>query len=151
MMLARNLLYSSIADDYMWFDSWMGVMDLPHWERPLKLNFGDDEVMTREEKQQFVDVFDAHGIPIYWRQGDISVICNFRTAHGRPGFKLENGEKRELGVVLGETFARVGDLPDKWTKSSQGQESLCHTYKTPNLSKIDTSTSRSGSNILKAL
>jgi len=110
----RNQLYSSIADDYMWFDSWPGVMGLPHWERPLKLNFGDDEVMTREEKQQFVDVYDAHGVPIYWSQGDISVICNFRTAHGRPGFTLEKGEKRELGVVLGETFARVGDLSDKW-------------------------------------
>ena len=70
----KNLIYSSIADDYMWFDSWHGVKDLPHWERPLKLNFGDDEVMTREEKQQFVDAFDAHGVPIYWRQGDISVI-----------------------------------------------------------------------------
>jgi len=109
-----NTLYSSIADDYIWFQSWNGVMNLPHWERPLKLNFGDDEVMTREEKQQFVDVYDAHGVPIYWRQGDISVICNFRTAHGRPGFTLEDGEKRELGVVLGGTFKRVGDLPDKW-------------------------------------
>jgi len=110
----KNVIYSSIADDYMWFDTWKGVMDLPHWERPLKMNFGDDEVMTREEKQQFVDIFDAHGTPCYWSQGDISVVCNFRMAHGRPGFSLEEGEKRELGVVLGETFARVGDLSDKW-------------------------------------
>ena len=110
----KNLIYSSIADDYMWFDTWKGVMDLPHWERPLKMNFGDDEVMTREEKQQFVDIFDAHGTPCYWREGDLSVVCNFRMAHGRPGFSLEDGEKRELGVVLGETFRRVGDLSDKW-------------------------------------
>jgi len=110
----KNQLFSSIADDYMWFDSWTGVMDLPHWERPLKLNFGDGEVMTREEKQQFVDVYDAHGVPIYWSQGDISVVCNFRTAHGRPGLTLDKGERRELGVVLGETFSRVGDLSDKW-------------------------------------
>jgi hypothetical protein len=109
----RNLLYASLADDYMWFDTWPGVMDLPHWERPLKLNFGDDEVMTREEKQEFVDVYDRHGVPIYWKKGDISVICNFRTAHGRPQYALEDDEKRELGV-LGETFSRVGDLPDKW-------------------------------------
>jgi len=110
----RNLLYASLADDYMWFDTWPGVMDLPHWERPLKLNFGDDEVMTREEKQEFVDVYDRHGVPIWWKKGDISVICNFRTAHGRPQYGLEDDEKRELGVVLGETFSRVGDLPDKW-------------------------------------
>jgi len=80
----------------------------------VKMNFGDDEVMTREEKQQFVDIFDAHGTPCYWRKGDVSVVCNFRMAHGRPGFSLEDGEKRELGVVLGETFRRVGDLSDKW-------------------------------------
>jgi hypothetical protein len=110
----RNLLYASLADDYMWFDTWPGVMDLPHWERPLKLNFGDDEVMTREEKQEFVDVYDRHGVPIWWKKGDIAVICNFRTAHGRPQYGLEDDEKRELGVVLGETFSRVGDLPDKW-------------------------------------
>lgn len=111
-----NQLYASLADDYMWFDTWPGVMDLPHWERPLKLNFGDDEVMTREEKQTFVDVYDKYGIPIYWSKGDIAVICNFRTAHGRPQYALEDDEKRELGVVLGETFSRVGDLPDKWGK-----------------------------------
>ena len=110
----RNLLYSSIAGDYSTFDFWPGIKDLPHWERPLKLNFGDDEVMTREEKQQFVDAYDAHGIPIHWRQGDIAVICNLRTAHGKPGFSLEKGDKRELGVIIGETFSRIGALPGKW-------------------------------------
>lgn len=110
----RNLFYASLADDYMWFDTWPGVMDLPHWERPLKLNFGDDEVMTREEKQLFVDVYDHHGIPLYWKVGDVAMICNFRTAHGRPKYGLEGDEKRELGVVLGQAFKRVGDLPDKW-------------------------------------
>lgn len=44
-------MYASVADDYAWFDSWPGVSDLPHWERPLKLNYGDDSVMTREDKQ----------------------------------------------------------------------------------------------------
>jgi len=40
----RNLIFSSVADDYHWFDTWSGVKRLPHHERPLKLNFGDDEV-----------------------------------------------------------------------------------------------------------
>lgn len=110
----KNLLYASLADDYMWFDTWPGVKALPHWERPLKLNFGDDEVMTRDEKQQFIDVYDNHGLPIYWRQGDISVVCNYRFAHGRPQYGLEPEEKRELGVVLGEAYRRQEDLPEKW-------------------------------------
>jgi hypothetical protein len=112
--LDRNLLYSSVADDGMWFDSWPKVMHLPYDERPLKLTFGDDTEMTDEEKRLFVDVYDRFGIPIPWSAGDITIVCNFRYAHGRPAIHLENGESRELGVVIGESFERVGDLPDKW-------------------------------------
>ena len=112
--LDRNLLYSSVADDGMWFDSWPKVMHLPYDERPLKLTFGDNTEMTREEKQLFVDVYDRFGIPIPWSVGDIAIVCNFRFAHGRPDIHLEDGESRELGVVIGESFDRVGDLPDKW-------------------------------------
>jgi hypothetical protein len=110
----RNVLYSSVADDYMWFDSWPGVVNLPHEERPLKLNFGDDSVMTRQEKQEFVDAYDNFGFPIPWEQGDVALLCNFRTAHGRPAYELEKGEKRELGVVLGNLFGRKGAVDGKW-------------------------------------
>ena len=112
--LDRNVLYSSVADDAMWFDSWPKVMHLPYDERPLKLTFGDDTEMTREEKQLFVDVYDRFGIPIPWSVGDVAIACNYRFAHGRPAIHLDVGEARELGVVIGESFERVGDLPDKW-------------------------------------
>ena len=112
--LDRNLLYSSIADDGMWFDSWPKVMHLPYEERPLKLTFGDDSEMTQEEKQLFVDVYDRYGTRVDWQVGDIAVVCNYRFAHGRPGIHLDEGEERELGVLIGEAFDRVGDLPDKW-------------------------------------
>lgn len=109
----RNTMYASVADDYAWFDSWPGVMDLPHWERPLKLNFGDDSVMTREEKQLWVDAYDNNGVPLLWEKGDIGMICNWRWAHGRPTYHLKEGEKRELGVIIGKTFERVGQLEGK--------------------------------------
>lgn len=112
--LDRNLLYSSVADDGMWFDAWPKVQHLPYDERPLKLTFGDGTEMTREEKQQFVDVYDRYGTPIQWQQGDVAIICNYRFAHGRPAIHLSEGETRELGVLVGEDFPRVGDLPDKW-------------------------------------
>lgn len=54
--LDRNVLYSSVADDGMWFDSWPNVMHLPNAERPLALTFGDDTEMTRDEKKLFVDI-----------------------------------------------------------------------------------------------
>lgn len=109
----RNTLYASVADDYAWFDSWPGVKDLPHWERPLKLTFGDGEVMTRADKQLWVDCYDKNGVPIMWNKGDVAVICNWRTAHGRPKYDLLPGEKRELGVIIGETFERQGEVEGK--------------------------------------
>ena len=46
--------------------------------------------------------------------GHVVVICNYRFAHGRPGIHLAAGEERELGVLIGEAFTRVGHLDDKW-------------------------------------
>lgn len=112
--LDRNLLYSSVADDGMWFDTWPKVMHLPYDERPLKLTFGDGTEMTREEKRLFVEIYDRFGMPLAWKQGDIGIICNYRFAHGRPGIQLAEGQKRELGVIVGDTFKRVGDKPGKW-------------------------------------
>ena len=112
--LDRNLLYSSVADDGMWFDTWPGVMHLPFEERPLKLSFGDGSEMTRQEKQQFVDVYDDFGIQIPWSVGDIAIFCNYRFAHGRPGVDLKPGQERELGVLLGESYKRVGAMELKW-------------------------------------
>lgn len=113
-MLDRNVLYSSVADDGMWFDSWPKVMHLPYDERPLKLTYGDGSELTRKEKQLFVDIYDRFGTPIEWSAGEILIVCNYRFAHGRPGIHLDGTEQRELGVLIGEAYERVGDLPDKW-------------------------------------
>lgn len=112
--LDRNLLYSSVADDGMWFDTWPKVMHLPFEERPLKLTFGDDTEMSREEKKLFVDIYDRFGTPIQWQPGDIAVVCNFRFAHGRPSIYLQPGQQRELGVIIGESFQRQQHRADKW-------------------------------------
>mgnify|MGYP001817715274 FL=1 len=112
--LDRNVLFSSVADDGMWFDTWPKVKHLPYDQRPLKLTFGDLSEMTRAEKALFVDVYDRFGIPINWNVGDVAVVCNWRWAHGRPGIQLEPGQRRDLGVLIGESFDRVGDLDGKW-------------------------------------
>lgn len=121
--LDRNLLYSSVADDAMWFDTWPGVCDLPTMpsyaevsadHRPLKLTYGDDTEFTPEELKLFVDVYDLAAIRVEWQVGDILSICNYRWAHGRPAFELDDTEQRNLGVVLGTPFPRVGQRDDKW-------------------------------------
>ena len=116
----ENHLYSSVADDSIWFDTWPGVKDLPTMtffnstnmrERPLKITYGDDTELSRSDLIDFVSVYDNHGLPIRWNVGDIVAICNYRWAHGRPAYSLEEGEGRELGVILGPEYNRIGS---KW-------------------------------------
>ncbi|NNE74113.1 MAG: syringomycin synthesis regulator SyrP, partial [Acidimicrobiales bacterium] len=107
-------LYCSVADHGMWFDAWPLVMHLGYEQRPLHMTYGDDTEITKDELRQFVAAYDQFGIPIDWRRGDVAVVCNYRFAHGRPGIELGEGEARELGVLLGEKYDRVGALPDKW-------------------------------------
>ena len=112
--LARNVLYSSLADHGIWFDTWPLVQHLPYPERPLHMTFGDDSPISPEEIRQWLDCYDDHGMPLNWRRGDVGVICNYRWAHGRPGIHLADGERRQPGVVLGDQYDRVGVRPDGW-------------------------------------
>ena len=76
------------------------------------MTFGDDTDFTRRATcAPIVDVYDRFGTPLDWRVGDVAVICNYRFAHGRPSIVLGQDEERELGVLLGSTFDRVGDRP----------------------------------------
>lgn len=112
--LGRNLLFSSVADHAMWFDSWPLVEQLPPRQRPLWMTFGDDSEFTDDDLATYVEVYDRFGMPIDWRVGDVAVVCNYRFAHGRPAIELAPGEERELGVLLGQSFTRLGARPDAW-------------------------------------
>merc|ERR1711964_715377 len=96
--LDRNLMYSAVADDSIWFDTWKAIAHQPTLEsfdtaspddRPLKLTFGDGSDLTRQELQQYVDVYDEFGVKIEWNKGDVHVVCNWRWAHGRPAYFLK--------------------------------------------------------------
>ena len=112
--LDRNVLYSSLADHGMWFDTWPLVQHLPYDQRPLHMTFGDDSEFSPEEIRQWIDLYDEFGSPIDWSPGDVGIICNYRFAHGRPGIHLDDGEARTLGVVLGDQYDRVGVRNDRW-------------------------------------
>ena len=64
--------------------------------------------------ETFVKVYDDNGIPLQWQKGDIAVVCNYRFAHGRLGYECGPGEKRELGVILGEMYPRLGNREHAW-------------------------------------
>lgn len=110
----RNVLFSSIADHGMWFDTWQGMSNIPLEKRPLSMTFGDGTPFTLDELRQWVHAYDKAGIRVRWQVGDVLAFCNYRYAHGRPAFDLQKWEEREIGVILGEKFQRVGALPNAW-------------------------------------
>jgi alpha-ketoglutarate-dependent taurine dioxygenase len=112
--VGRNLLYSSIADNNMWFDTWKGVAEVPPEKRPLQMTFGDGSPFSLQELRQWVNLYDRSGIRVRWQTGDIVTFCNLRFAHGRPAFELHPGEERQIGVILGEKFQRIGSRPEAW-------------------------------------
>ena len=112
--LNRNIMVTSIADDGEWFDQWPGIQNVPQELRPLEMLFGDNTLISLEEKQLWTDAYDNFGIPLAWQPGDVAVVCNMRFAHGRPGVELLPGERRELGVMLGRLFERKETLEGKW-------------------------------------
>lgn len=112
--IARNVLFSSIADHGMWFDTWKGVAEVPLAKRPLHMTFGDGEEFTVEELRYWVQCYDRGGIRVQWTTGDILAFCNYRFAHGRPAFDLKRFEERQVGVLLGEKFRRVGIREGAW-------------------------------------
>jgi len=112
--VGRNVLYSSIADHNMWFDTWQGVATVDPVKRPLQMTFGDGTPFTLEELRQWTALYDRGGIRVQWTEGDVVAFCNYRFAHGRPAFDLLPGEERQIGVMLGKKFQRIGPVEDAW-------------------------------------
>ena len=112
-----DVLFTSVADDGIWFDTWPGMSALPSMgnvdeatpnDRPLKMLWGDGSEFSRTELVHFANVYSKFGTRIEWTPGDIVVFCNYRFAHGRPAYTADQGEERILRVVLGPTLERVG-------------------------------------------
>lgn len=110
----KNIIFASIADHDAWFDTWPGINRLHPKDRHLKMTYGDGEEFKFEEWKQWVELNDKYGFPIDWKKGDCVIFCNYRMAHGRPGYEIREGEKRNLGVVLGPIMERVGQRNDKF-------------------------------------
>jgi len=117
--LECNLLFSSVADDAVWFDAWPGMSHLPPMEefgatsqndRPLKMVLGDGSEFSREDLQTYIDAYDENSIEVEWQKDDLVIFCNYRYAHGRPAYTVPEGESRELYVTMGPPLKRHGEV-----------------------------------------
>lgn len=78
------------------------------------MTFGDGSPFSVEELRLWTGLYDRGGIKVPWQMGDIVAFCNYRFAHGRPAFDLLPHEQREVGVILGKKFQRVGAVEGAW-------------------------------------
>jgi len=126
-LMDKNVLYASISEHGTWFDTHIGLKDLPHietyetgteLERPYKMCLGNMEEFTQSEIEEWAALYCKHGFQVGGEKamddGDINIFCNFRFAHGRPSFQLKEGEKRDLGVVIGKMYERIGPKVGKY-------------------------------------
>ena len=79
---------------------------------------GNMEEFTQQEIEEWAALYCKHGFQVggesAMADGDINIFCNFRFAHGRPAFQLREGEKRDLGVVIGKMYERIGPKVGKY-------------------------------------
>ena len=70
------------------------MQDARSGPNPL-LPVGADYAAATRDMQAASDAagVDAYGVPLWWRTGDVAVVCNHRWAHGRPSYALEEGEE----------------------------------------------------------
>lgn len=76
------------------------------------------EEFTQTEIEEWAALYCKYGFQVGGDEamddGDINIFCNFRFAHGRPSFQLKEGEKRDLGVVIGKMYERIGPKVGKY-------------------------------------
>ncbi len=60
---------------------------------PPDARFGDGSPLTDDVVDQVFDVLDAHAVPVAWEAGDLLVIDNVLTMHGREAFR---GDRKVL-------------------------------------------------------
>ena len=112
-LLDKNVIYASVSEHGTWFDTHIGIQDLPHietyengteFDRPYKMCLGNMQEFSQPELDEWADLYCKHGFHVGgengMEDGDISVFCNFRFAHGRPAFKLEKGEKIYNAIIM---------------------------------------------------
>lgn len=83
---------------------------IPPKKRPLHMTFGDGSLLSFEElrQSQWVEIYDRGGVRVQWTRGDVVAFCIYSFAHWRPAYELTPSEERQIGVVLGEKFKRIG-------------------------------------------
>src|SRR5262249_26392942 len=100
-LLSFNQLHAQTQHRSMFGDDYMDIMDDAygdHTPRPYYTHFGDGKPLTGQEWQSINDEMERRKILFDWRKGDVLLVDNKLTGHGRHPYK----GPREIQVMLFE-------------------------------------------------
>ena len=70
---------------------------------PFNTRFGNGDAIGADVVQLINEVYEAHTVRERWQAGDLMVVDNVRTAHGREPFE----GPREVVVAMADAIARA--------------------------------------------
>ena len=98
-LLYFNQINSQIQNKYMVGEERAELFDRlygDHTDRPYSVRFGNGERVTEEDYLAVRDIFEARKIAFEWQAGDVMLLDNKFTAHGRHPYTGE----RDVQVML---------------------------------------------------
>jgi alpha-ketoglutarate-dependent taurine dioxygenase len=100
-LLSFNQLHAQTQHRSMFGDDYMDIMDAAYGDdvpRPYYVHFGDGKPLTPEEWQIINDEMERRKVTFTWQKGDVLLLENKLTGHGRHPYK----GPREIQVMLFE-------------------------------------------------
>ena len=90
-----------VSSGYYW-DEIPKYNKMPLHERPCHATWGNGEELSNHEEKLILQTMKKFQINVKYEQGDIFVLDNVMTSHGRTPFT----GARKIGVVLGDEITR---------------------------------------------
>jgi alpha-ketoglutarate-dependent taurine dioxygenase len=100
-LISFNQLHAQTQHRSMFGDDYMDIMDAAYGSdvpRPYYVHFGDGKPLTDEEWQLIWDEMERRKIAFAWEKGDVLLVDNKLTGHGRHPYK----GPREIQVMIFE-------------------------------------------------
>jgi len=85
------------------------------WDRPSGVCYGDGSSFSAEDIDELLGAYERRTFRFDWREGDVLILDNVATAHGREAFE----GYRRIAVRISELLDTLGDAAQKveWSES----------------------------------
>ena len=102
------VLFASFVSGVNWYEKRGIFADIPGEKRPFHCQWGNGTEFTESEKQTMDDLYNEFLMGDKWESGDILLLDNHFTTHGRSRYEIQEGtsQVRNIGVMMGNKTIR---------------------------------------------